>query len=105
MLILEGGAVVPHTRVSFSHTMGALCSAIIPETNTVASVRDTLQAVEFLTRTNQQRGYTKSHRNPTRLSCQGLQSAHPCGSHVERPSSAQEPFVIQVHTVGFPTME
>ena len=40
--------------------MGALCSAIITETNTVASVRDTLQAVEFVTSANQQDAPGKS---------------------------------------------
>ena len=40
--------------------MGAFCFAIIPETNTVAGVRDTLQAVEFLTRANQQHATGKS---------------------------------------------
>ena len=108
--------------------MGAFCSAIITETNSVASVRDTLQAVEFLTRANQQDapgkspiwypwksetlekqrypcrwrrspkrelpfdapggdlgvgktlctcGSTKSHRNATRLSCQGSSRRSP----------------------------
>ena len=53
MLNVEGGTVVAHTRESFSHTMGTFCSTIITETNTVASVRDTLPAVEFLTSANQ----------------------------------------------------
>ena len=49
-----------HTWVSFSYTMGAFCYPIITETNTVASVRDNLQAVDFLTSANQQDAPGKS---------------------------------------------
>ena len=52
--------MVPHTRVSSSHTVGALCSALVPETSTVAIVRDTLQIVEFLTTAKQQDAPKKS---------------------------------------------
>ena len=58
--VLQRSSWPLHTRVSFSHTMGALCSAIIPETNTVAMVCDTLLVVESLTSANQQGALGKS---------------------------------------------
>ena len=44
------GAVVPHTHVRLTRTMGAFFSAIVTETTTVVSAHDTLGVVEFLTR-------------------------------------------------------
>ena len=56
----DGGAVVQHTRESFSHTMSAFCPAVLTQTNNVAIVRDTLQVVEFLTSANKQDAPGKS---------------------------------------------
>ena len=51
--------------------MGAFCSAMITETNIVASVRNILQAVEFLNSAHQQPNPKGRTLCPSRLSCQG----------------------------------
>ena len=104
----EGGGVVPHTQMCFSHTMGAFCAALVTETKhrrkcarhpPTRRIPDQCKPaartwegshLENLEErdTGKQRhpcrwhrspkrktlctcDCTKSHRNPTRLSCQG----------------------------------
>ena len=84
--------------------MDAFCSAVITKTNTVASVRNILQAVELLTSATQQQAPGKS---PIRHTWNGnvarkarlhttelprLKSAHACGSHLGIPPYVQELF-------------